>query len=209
MAQAIVCYNHEGLVLATDSLVLQEMPGGQVVRLTEHKLFTLGRHAVLLTDGAAVGVDLGRKLAAWVEARRLVDTADVLAVSRDFISEGYARFLRLHPDPEGLPRHLYFILGGCSEACAPHPQGWLLHSEAGQLPFEETELGRVFTLPRRLALEGRVTRQIAEGASLQQLVELCQTGLQSVAERNPESVAGPYEVAIVTEEGVRLLDEPE
>ena len=83
----------------------------------------------------------------------------------------------------------------------------LLRSEAGELPFEETPLGRVFSLPRRLALEGRIMRQIAEGASLQSLTESCLQGLAGVAERNPESVAGPYQAAVATATGVRFVEE--
>lgn len=208
MAQAIVCYNREGLIVAADSLILQEGPGGQVTRWTGRRLFALGARAVLLAAGAPVAAELGAELASWLQARGLVELEDVAAVSRDFMSEGYARHLRGIASTEAAPRHLHFVIAGCTGECAPEESRvLLLQSEAGELPFQELRPGRVFALPRRLALERRIGRQIAEGAALEGLAASCLQGLADVAARNPESVAGPYQAAMVTAAGVRFLDE--
>ncbi len=210
MAQAIVCYNHEGLVLASDSLLLQELEGSQVERLTRRTLFALGSRAAILTTGPA-GVALGEGLSQWLAARHLVDFDDVMAVSRDFLAEGYARYLRGdHAGPNALaaPRHLYFLIGGyCTGSAAGPCRLVLLESAAGELPFKEVALGRVFAVPRRVALEGRITRQIAEGASLRELAASCRAGLADIARRNPEAVDSPFQVAMVTPAGIQTLDE--
>ncbi|MDI7275142.1 MAG: hypothetical protein QME94_04105 [Anaerolineae bacterium] len=210
MAQAIVCYNHEGLVLATDSLEWRELEGGRVERLTERKLFALGARAAILTSGAPVGVELCVQLSDWLQARRLSDLDDVLTVSRDFLSEGYARYLRAnHGDGEGslaAARHLYFVIGGYSGRAGSPSVALLLRSEAGELPLEQMRLGRVFTLPRRLTLEARMRRQIAEGTRLRGLVESCWSGLEALAERNPECVGGSFLVATVTADGVEISE---
>jgi len=211
MTQAIVCCNQEGLVLGTDSLVLRELEGGQVERLIERKLFTIGSHAAVVSAGAAVGVELSAQLSHWLERRGLMDWDDMLALSRDFLAEGYARHLRAsHTRLEARSaeyRHLCFIIGGYSGR-APSPyEAILLQSEAGELPFQETRLGRVFTLPRRTALEGRIARQIIEGLELRALAETCRASLEGIAERNPEAIAAPFQIALVTASGVEFLEE--
>ena len=210
MTQAIVCYNSHGLVLATDSLVLCEGQGGQIEHRVEQRLYALGSHAAILSAGAAVGVDLSARLAQWMEARGQLEFEDALAVGRDFLAGTYARYLRAHQgQPEGhaaANRHLYFIIGGYAPSRAQGLyQAVLLQSEAGELPFHETPLGHVFTLPRRLALEERITRQIAEGAPLRGLARSCRSGLAGLAQRNPEAVAAPYQVAMLTAQGIELL----
>ena len=212
MTQAIVCRNREGLVLATDSCAVRELEDGRVERLTERKLFALGRHAAMLAVDAQLGVDLAGQLQAWLLPRDLADVTDVLAVSHDFLTEGYTRYLRAARDrPPGdhtVPRHLYFIIGGYSPGgVSAGPEAILLDSEAGELPFKETRLGSVFALPRRLVFEGRVTRHIAEGISLRRLAEISQAELRGAAERNPEAVGGPFHVAMVTAAGLEFLED--
>lgn len=209
MTQAIVCSSDEGLVLATDSLALHELEGGQVQKLTERKLYALGARAAILAAGAAAGARLSAGLSQWLEGRNLIDVADVMAVSRDFLAEGYVRYLReAHEGHCPAPRHLSFVIGGFSADHASSPyQAVLLHSEAGELPFTETRLGRVFALPRRLIFEARTTRQIAEGIGLLRLAEVARAELEGAAERNPQSVGGPFHVALVTAAGVQFLQE--
>lgn len=210
MTQAIVCYNREGLALASDSLILQELDGGQVERLTERKLFPLGQRAAVLSVGAAIGARLSAELSQWLTPRRLEDFEDILTLSRDFLAQGFARFLRTHQawaEENPACRQLYFIIAGYStQPASAAPRAVMLQSEAGELPFQEVRLGRVFTLPRRLALEGRVTRQIAEGVPLRTLAESCLAGLASVAKRNAESVGGPFHVALITQSGIEFLE---
>lgn len=211
MAQAIVCYNHEGLVLATDSVEWCEWEGGRLEKLTERRLFALGTSAAILTAGAPVGIQLCQELSDWLQARRLSDLDDVLTVSRDFLSEGYARYLRqVHSEAEGgpvVPRQLCFVIGGYSGRSEAPCVAVLLRSQAGELPLEQMRLGRVFTLPRRLALESRMRRQIAEGADLRGLAESCQAGLAALAKRNPECVGGSFVLATVSAAGVQILEE--
>jgi hypothetical protein len=208
MTQAIYCSNREGLVLASDSLILREGDGGRVERLTARRVFALGPRAVVLTAGAPVGAEMAAQLAQWLQPRRLEDFGDLLSLSRDFLAEGYARFLRAgHGRRGGSPdRHLYFIVAGY-EGQQPFPySAVLLESEGGELPFKESRLGRVFTLPRRLVQEGHITRQIAEGAGLRELAASCRLALEHAAERNPEAVGGPFHVAMITQRGVEFLE---
>jgi len=210
MTQAIYCSNREGLVLATDSLMLRETDGGRVERLTARRIFALGPRAVVLTAGAAVGTEMAAQLAQWLQPRRLEEFGDLLSLSRDFLAESYARHLRAghsRRSAAGTDRHLYFILAGY-EGCQPLPYAAvLLESEGGELPFKESRLGRVFTLPRRMVQEGHITRQIAEGAGLRELATSCRLALEHAAERNPEAIGGPFHVAMITERGVEFLDE--
>ncbi len=211
MTQAIYCTSGEGLVLASDSLALCEREGGQVERLTARRLFALGPRAALLTAGAAAGVEMAADLARWLQPRSLEDLGDIVALSRDFLAEGYARHLRggsgracAGPADH---RWLHFLIAGYAGG-GPSPfAAVLLQSEGGELPFKESRLGRVFTLPRRLVQEGHITRQIAEGAGLHELAEACLSGLEQAAARNPEAVGGPFHVAMVTERGVQFLEE--
>ncbi len=206
MAQAIYCSNRDGMVLASDSLTLRELDGGKVERLTARKLFALGPRAAVLTAGAPVGAEAAAQLAQWLQPRRLEEFGDLLSLSRDFLAETYARHLRAGHSRAAEHRHLYFILAGY-EGRQPQPYAAvLLESEAGELPFKETRLGRVFTLPRRLVQEGHITRQIAEGAGLRELATSCRLALAHAAERNPEAIGGPFHVVMISERGVEFLE---
>ncbi len=210
MAQAIVCSSREGLILATDSLVLRELEGGQVERLTVRQLYPLGPRAAILSRGEAeIGLDLAVLLSEWLAPRQLQDLGDILALSRDFLSERYARHLKgLRGSSAGrypAARHLHYIVGGLAPGASA--QAILLHSEAGELPFRELQLGPAFSLPRRAVLEGHLARQIAEGAGVRELAQSCRAALQSAAGRNPEVVGGPFLVAMITAAGLELLGE--
>lgn len=207
MAQAIICHNDQGLVLATDSLALGESPlDAAAERATAGRLFPLGERAAILNAGAPVGAELCAELAQWLTVRGLTALEDILAVGRDFMAEAFSRYLRAQGHDQG-NGHLHFLIGGyLGRASAPF-QAILWHTEAGELPLRETQLGRVFTLPRRLVFEGRLTRQIAEGAGLWALAKHCQTELMSMAERNPVAVGGPLQFAIITASETRFLNE--
>ncbi len=211
MTQAIYCCNREGLVLASDSLVLRELDGGQVERLTAQRLFAVGPRVVLLTAGAPVGAEMAAQLAEWLQPRRLEEFSDLVVLGRDFLAGRYARHTRegQRRPAAATPgdRHLYFVIAGFQEGASPPYEAVLLQSEGGALPFRESRLGRVFTLPRRMVQEGHITRQIAEGASLRELAESCRAALEHAAERNPEAVGGPFQVAMVMERGVQFLEE--
>lgn len=208
--QAIICCTDEGLVMASDSLSVDEHDGAQA---TMQKVYPLGMHAAILTSGAAIGVQLSRDLSQWLQARQLEDFDDTVAVSRDFLAQGYAHHLRARHGRSGqhapAERHLYFAIGGYSGQQASSPYlAILLHSEAGDLPFQEMRLPRVFTLPRKVVFEGRVTRQIAEGIGLRPLATVCLEALAGMAERKPEAVGGPFDVAIVRSSGTELVETP-
>lgn len=202
MTLAIVCQNHEGLLLASDSRTQRELGGGRVEWTSMRHVYALGPYAGAIAFGGVLAVELCAQLAQWQQARSALELDDTLAVSREFLAAGLTQYVREqvyngHPAPP----HLAFIVGGCSPAGAGACHAVLLQSEAGELPFREAELGRAFTLPRRLVLEGRLTRRLAEGASLADLALYCRAVLEEVAARNQESVGGPFDVLLVTPDG--------
>lgn len=207
MTQAIVCYDQNGLVLATDSLTVQELEGGRVAKTIEPHLFPLGQHTAILAAGDAPSAQLCAQLAQWLPSRHLADVEDVLAVSRDFLAEGLARYAReQRRNKRRLPRHLCFIIGSYSPGRSTPGDAVLLQSTAAEVPFKEMHLGHVFTWPRRLVLEGRITRRLAEGESLRDVGRYCLAALEEVAARHPGAVGGPFQALLVSGNGVQSLD---
>ncbi|MGQ9684464.1 MAG: hypothetical protein ACUVX9_18205, partial [Anaerolineae bacterium] len=209
MTLAMVCQNDNGLLLASDSQVLRERDDGHMERATVRRVYGLGTHAGAIAFGDVLAVELCAQLAQWLQARNALDQDDTLAISREFLAAGLTQHLREQAEKgQPAPRHLAFVIGGCSPGGAGSCRAVLLRSEGGELPFQEAELGRVFTLPRRLVLEGRIMRRLAEGASLSELAVYCRLALQEAAVRNHESVGGPFDLLLVTPEGVRAAELP-
>jgi len=207
MTQEIFCAHAEGAVLVSDSLVIRQDDAGRRERLSQRKLFALGRRAAIVSGGAAIGIDLSRALAQTLAQRRSDDIAEIIACAPAFLNAGYAAFLEqarpwfaAHP---AAYQRLYFFIAGCP-AAGPPAQTLLLGSESIETPLTALPTGAVLTMPRRLMLEAQLAR-LAQKASLVELAEQCLHSLALLAAKDGETVAGPFDGVILSAQGLRPL----
>ncbi len=206
MTQEIACYNNEGILLCSDSLVvaagaIHESP----LRHSFRKLYPLGSHAAVLSAGAKVGIDLSIRLGEMVAYRGLSDAEEVFLLAQEFVNREYGRYVEegrdwfdSHPDAY---RRLYFLVAGYTFRDPAMPfRLYLLGSEDLELPFQLLPTGSLLIMPRRLALEMRLAAALPR-SSLADLAELCLGYLRQMGEKEPDRVGGPYYAATITQEG--------
>lgn len=211
MSQEIVCWNRQGVVMASDSLVVLETDAGRQV-YTRRKLYPLGTHAALVSAGLAVGIELCQSVQRRVQALRLYDMARIYDLAVETLSAGYSRFrsqnLAWFETHSGAHRRLCFCLAGYDIQDADNPSRvYLLQSEGLQLPFQRLPLaGPAITIPRQLMVEAALVQKMRGGASLESLARACRSYLERLAERLPDEIGGPFLVATITEDGVSLTE---
>lgn len=204
MSQLVACLSPGALVLAADRRVVVDRGGREEVHSLQ-KLFPLGPAAAVATSGAAVGVAVSRTLSRLLSRRAALPTPDLLDYALSVFQGEYQEFqeqgapwFEAHPDAHRLS---YLLLG------ARDPSGPLSFafyaSEAHGAPYCRLPTGSILTVPRRLGLEGRLARAVAAGATAEELRRVTLEGLTLIASKE-DSVAGPFDVAVVDAAGVRL-----
>jgi len=167
----------------------------------------LGRRTAIVSGGAAIGIDLSRELAQSVAARRLETVEEIIALAPAFLGERYAAFLETarpwfcaHPSAY---QRLYFLIAGCP-AGGPPVQSLLLGSERIDAPLRPVPAGALVTMPRLLMLEVQLAR-LAQQVSLAELADYCLRQLALLAEKESDTVGGPFDGVIIDARGLRRL----
>lgn len=205
MTQEFVCRNDEGILLCSDSLVVEEKNSGDREFHSFRKLYPLGTHAAILSAGAKVGIDLSSELSDLVAQRGLGSIETVLPLAQDFLNRGYARFVEegrdwfaAHPDAY---RRLYFVIAGFSHEAADKAFRFcLLGSEDLELPFQIVPTGNFLTMPRRLGFEMKLAGAVPK-SSLAELAKLCNGYLKQLGDKEPDRVGPPHYAATITRDG--------
>lgn len=204
MSQLVACRYSGGVLIAADRRVVTEQGGRQRVH-SQRKLFPLGTAAAVATSGAAVGILVSRTLSRLLGRRGPVPFDDLEEYALDVFQREYEEFVRQgtawfaeHPEAHRLS---YVLLAGGTRGEGPDFRFYA--SEAHGEPYRLLPTGPVLTAPRRLGLEGRLTRALAAGASGPQVRDLVTEGLELIARRE-DAVAGPFDLAVVEANGVTL-----
>lgn len=205
MTQEIFYACEEGAVLVSDSLVIREREDGRRERLSRRKLFALGQQSAIVSGGAAIGIELSRELARTVQGHGVTDIDRIIAFAPGFLNTRYQAFLEqtkewfeAHPNAY---QRLYFLIAGWSNSrtaiCT-----LMLGSERIDVPLEEFPISYILTMPRRLVLEMQLVK-MAQTADLEEVADYCMKQLQLLAEKDPETVEGPFDGVIITPYGMR------
>ncbi len=208
MTQEIVYRCPDGIVLASDSLVVRIDESGRRDHASARKIFPLGRWAALLTAGAFRGVQISQRFAQWAEAEGLEFLEDLGPAALEVFEKEYQSFIQeneawfaAHPQAY---RSLYVLLAGWSRRS--DSAAWeilFLSSEEHRLPFQVLPVGDVLTIPRRLGLEGQLMARLKWASSLEDVASFCHSALGVLTERDPGEVGGPFYTAILDGEGFR------
>jgi|UniRef100_A0A7C3UZC2 hypothetical protein len=206
MTQALAAFDDHGLVLATDSRATRFTDGAHREFFSVDKLFPLGEAAAILSGGAGVSVLLTQALRRAIGQRRgLDDLEDIAEFALEFLSRGYAQYLRQHgPEPEGF-RRIYFILAGyLNHYPPPGYKIFLLGSEENE-PLKVMPVTNLVVMPRNLGMEMRLVKALGANAPLAELLAMSKEFLEKQAAAK-EEVGPPYAYATITPAGYRLVD---
>ena len=204
MSQLVACATAHCVILASDRCVVLLGEEGERTD-SVRKLYPLGDSAALATSGAAVGIGLSRAVSRALlrRASPALDEVEAYAMSvfqreyAAFVHQGSRWFAR-HPEAH---RSSYVLIGGRGEEGEFRFSFYA--SEAHDQPYRRLRTTAALTAPRRLGLEVRLARAAAQGAGPEPVVEAVVEGLRAVARRDP-AVAGPFDVAVIDSEGLRL-----
>lgn len=206
MSQLLGFQSADCLFIAADRRVVQRDSKREQQVSQARKLYRLGPKAVIATSGAAIGIEVSKKLSQAIsqglslEFKELEEYA-VTIFRREyeaFTQEG-ADWFAQNPDAHRLS---YFLLGG--RDIDGSLQMRFYGSESHEAPHEALQIGAVLSAPRRLGLEMRLSQAINRGASTEELRQLATTGLEQIANHD-ENVGKDYDCALFTNGELELF----
>jgi hypothetical protein len=207
MSQLIACKSSRGIVLAADSKAVSVDDSGTLVDDEIERLIPLSKHTAILTGGAAAGVKMCRSLKDFIAGEGLDDIKAVYQAALPFLASEYEQFMRkicrFHPiDPL---HQVNFILAGYSPADPIEPFSLYLLWTRKKLPLlDGEEISTVFTLPRVIRLEYRISQLAGEDAGLDRILSVVQEGLEQQAAAQ-EEIDRPFSYAILDRDGLRRI----
>ena len=131
MSQIIVAQNQHGIAFALENRAVRLDDQGKEISLQINRLLPLSSHSVLLTAGAAEGVEMGNALKQFVEGEGLEDVQDLYGAALAFLSTEYDRFMRKKCEllPIDPIHQVSFILAGKTGKDPAMPFRLYFHSE--------------------------------------------------------------------------------
>ncbi len=205
MSQLVACATAHCVILASDRCVVL-LGHGEERCHSVRKLYPLGDSAAVATSGAAVGIGLSRAISRALIPRASPALAEVEAYAMSVFQREYAAFVHQgsrwfarHPEAH---RSSYVLIAGRDRAGGFRFSFYA--SETHDQPYRRLRTTAALTAPRRLGLEVRLARAAAEEAGPEPIVEVIVEGLRAIA-RQDDSVAGPFDVAVIDAAGLRLL----
>jgi uncharacterized coiled-coil protein SlyX len=208
MSQLIVCKSKDGIVLGADSHAVIVDAAGDPQDVTINRLIQLSSHSAILSSGASIGENMCRSLREFIAKEDLRGVSAIYAASLPFLATEYERFMQRACEVVPLdPLHqVSFILAGYDEADMKDPFRLFLLWTKKKLPqLDGDEITSVFTVPRIMRLEYRLSRLRQSNASLEQFLTEVQNTLEKQAAALQE-VVRPFHYALITAEGFRSVE---
>jgi hypothetical protein len=202
MAQIIVAQNVHGIVLASENRATQLDEAGKEICLRVNRLLPLTSHCVLLTAGAAEGVEMGGVLRRFILEEALTDVQEIYQASLAFLSTEYDRFMRKKCEllPIDPIHQVSFILAGRTEKDAKMPFRLYYLWTKKKLPqLDGDEISCAFSIPRRMGLEFQLNRMCKENVSLVEILQKVRKEMTQLAE--PGEAGLPVSFATISAHG--------
>jgi hypothetical protein len=205
MGQLIACAAPEGILLASDSRTEFFEPDGQEKFITVDRLIPVGSHAVLASAGAEEGHELCRDFAAFAKGEGLTDVDALMDAAMPFFAGRYDDIMRkmcekLPVDPL---HNMYLVLAGFS-AKTPERGGrlFIIWNRPQPPKIEFNQVTNIFTLPRRLGLEFKLNRMLAQKAPMAEIAGAAKAAMEKLAGRD-EYIGPPFHFLTITAAGVQ------
>ncbi len=207
MGQLIACAANEGILLAADSRTEFFGAGGEEHFIAVERLIPVGAHAVLASAGAVEGHDLCRDFAEFAKDEGLTDIDALMEAAMPFFTGRYDEVMRkmcekLPVDPL---HNMYLVLAGYAAKHPEHPARLFIIWNRPKPPkIEFNQVTNIFTLPRRLGLEFKLSQLLAKKAPLAEIAGVAQEAMQKLA--NQDGYIGPpFHYLTITAEGVKKV----
>jgi len=200
MGQLIACAASDGVMLAADSRAVFFETFGEERFITLDRLIPLTSHVVLASAGALEAHDLCQDFATFAKGEGLTDLDALIEAAIPFFAGRYDEILRkmcekAPPDPI---INMYLVMAGFS-ANAGHL--FVIWDRPQPPKIESNKVTEVFSLPRRMGLEFKLSRLIKEKAPLAKLAEVAKTGMEKLAGQD-EYVGAPFHYVTITKAGI-------
>jgi len=207
MGQLIACATPEGILLASDSRTEFFEPGGEEKFITVDRLIPVGSHAVLASAGAVEGHDLCRDFAAFAKDEGLKDIDALWDAALPFFTGRYDEVMRkmcekLPVDPL---HNLYLVLAGYAAHQPERPARLFIIWNRPQPPkIEFNQVTNIFTLPRRLGLEFKLSQMVTQKAPLAEIAAIAKAAMDKLSGQDAY-IGPPFHFLIITADGVKKV----
>ena len=204
MGQLIACAAAEGVLVASDSRAVLFEPFGDERIITIDRLIPLTSHAVLASAGNWEAADISREFTGFVKTEGLTDMDELIDAAIPFFTSRYDEILRkmcekIPPDPIV---NMYLLLAGYSQKTPEHPGHLFVIWDRPQPPkIEYNRVTDVFTLPRRIGLEFKLSDLVKKKAPLAQVVDAGKAGMEKL-EAQDQTIGPPYHYVTITAQGI-------
>ena len=207
MGQLIACATSEGVLLASDSRTEFFEPDGAEKFLTIDRFIPVAAHAALASAGAVEAHDLCRDFAAFARDEGLKDIDALMDAAMPFFTSRYDEVMRkmcekLPVDPL---HNMYLVLAGYAANQLEHPARLFIIWNRPKPPkIEFNQVTNIFTLPRRLGLEYKLSQMIAKKAPRAEIVAVAKAAMDKLAGQD-EYIGPPFHFHTITAGGVKKV----
>jgi hypothetical protein len=207
MGQLIACATSEGVLLASDSRAEFFEPGGAEKFITLDRFIPVAAHAALASAGAVEAHDLCRDFAAFAQDEGLKDIDALMDAAMPFFTSRYDEVMRkmcekLPVDPL---HNMYLVLAGYAANQPEHPARLFIIWNRPKPPkIEFNQVTNIFTLPRRMGLEFKLSQMIAKKAPLAEIVAAAKAAMDKLAGQD-EYIGPPFHFHTITAGGVKKV----
>lgn len=207
MGQLIACAAPEGVLLASDSRAEFFGPGGEETFIAVERLIPVGTHAVLASAGAVEGFDLCRDFADFAKDEGLTDVDALMEAAMPFFTGRYDEVMRkmcekLPVDPL---HNMYLVLAGYAANHPEHPARlYIIWNRPKPAKIEFNQVTNIFTLPRRISLEFKLTQMLAQKAPLGEIAGAAKAAMEKLAGQD-QYIGPPYHFLTITAQGVQQV----
>lgn len=204
MGQLIACAAAEGILLAADSRTEFFEASGEQHFIAVDRLIPVGSQAVLASAGAMEGHDLCRDFAAFAKDEGLTGIDALWEAAMPFFTGRYDEVMRkmcekLPVDPL---HNMYLLLAGFSAKSPDPARLFIIWNRPKPPKIEYNQVTNIFTLPRRLGLEFKLTQMLASKAPLAEIAGAAKAAMQKLAGQD-EYIGPPFHYLTITAAGVK------
>lgn len=206
MAQLIACAGPEGILLASDSRTEFFEASGEQHFIAVERLIPVGTHAVVGSAGAVEGHDLCRDFASFAKEEGLTDIDALWEAAMPFFTGRYDEVMRklcekLPVDPL---HNMYLILAGYSIKTPDPARLFIIWNRPKPHKIEYNQVTNIFTLPRRMGLEFKLSQMLVHSAPLAEMVGVVKAAMEKLAGQD-EYIGPPYRYFTITAQGVQQV----
>lgn len=204
MGQLIACAAPEGILLASDSRTEFFEASGEQHFIAVERLIPVSSHAVVASAGAVEGADLCRDFASFAKDEGLTDIDALMEAAMPFFTGRYDEVMRklcekLPVDPL---HNMYLILAGYSTKTPDPARLFIIWNRPKPPKIEYNQVTNIFSLPRRMGLEFKLTQLLAKKAPLAEIAGVAKAAMEKLAAQD-EYIGPPYRYLTITTAGVK------